>query len=133
MMMTRGSFRLSLVACAIAAVLGASSAGTAATPIGPKAVVKGNVGGPVTVTVRLLDSDALRVCFSGSGLVDSVARWENGDERGKNRRSVYAGEGCQRFEHDFAAGSHVRIRACFADPRTPKELHCGSWKSPTAE
>lgn len=132
-MFMKGSFRLSLVACALAAALGASSSVEAATPIGPKAVVKGTNGGSVSVTVRLLDTDALRVCFKGSGLADSVAKWENAGERGKNRRSVYAGEGCQRFKHDFAAGSTVRIRACFADPRRPNKLYCGSWKSATAE
>lgn len=132
-MFVKGSFRLSLVASVAAAVMGASSAGNAATPIGPRAMVEGDSGGPVTVTVRLLDTDALRVCFSGSGLVDSVARWENAGESGKNRRSVYAGEGCQRFKHDFAAGSTVRIRACFADPRQQNKLYCGGWKSATAE
>lgn len=132
-MFFKGSFRISLVACTLAAALGASSSVEAATPIGPKAVVKGTSGGPVAVTVRLLDNDGLRVCFQGSGLADSVARWENSGESGRNRRSVYAGEGCQRFEHDFASGSVVRIRACFADPRRPKKLYCGSWKSATAE
>ena len=132
-MFIKGSFRLSLVACALAAALGASSSVEAATPIGPAAVVKGTDGRSVTVTVRLLDDDGLRVCFQGSGLADSVARWENAGKSGKNRRSVYAGEGCQRFKHDYAAGSIVRIRACFADPRRPKKLYCGSWKSATAE
>ena len=74
-MFFKGSFRISLVACTLAAALGASSSVEAATPIGPKAVVKGTSGGPVAVTVRLLDNDGLRVCFQGSGLADSVARW----------------------------------------------------------
>jgi hypothetical protein len=62
-MFFKGSFRISLVACTLAAALGASSSVEAATPIGPKAVVKGTSGGPVAVTVRLLDNDGLRVCF----------------------------------------------------------------------
>ena len=132
-MFNKGSLRLSLAACTLAAALGASSSVEAATPVGPAAVVKGTNGGSVAVTVRLLDTDELRVCFEGSGLAESVAKWENAGESGRNRRSVYAGEGCQRFKHDFAAGSIVRIRACFADPRRPKKLYCGSWKSATAE
>ena len=48
-MFFKGSFRLSLVACAVVAVSGASSGGSAAAPIGPRAVVKGDSGGPVSV------------------------------------------------------------------------------------
>lgn len=131
--MFKGCFRLSFAACVIAALMGAPIGVEAATPVGPKAVVKGQNGGAVSVTVRLLDTDALRVCFKGSGLADGVAKWRALTDSGTDRRSVYAGEGCTRFKHNFEAGTAVRIRACFSDPRRPKELFCGRWRSAEAE
>ena len=117
-----------VVALALVAAALAPSSGAIAEPIGPKAVVEGRLGGPVKVTVRLLNSDAIRVCFKGSGVADSLATWASPGGSGKHRRSAYDGSGCTRFNHSFAPNTTVRYRACFADPREPQRLYCGSWR-----
>lgn len=124
-------FAVSLVAVLLTLPVAPASAATAA-PIGPKAVVEGRLAGPVKVTVRLLANDAIRLCVKKSGSADAVARWATVAESGKHRRSVYRGTGCSRFGHSFAAGTTVRFRACFADPRHPAKLYCGRWRHASA-
>lgn len=123
-----------LLALALGLALFPAPSASANAQVGKAAVVRGTFDGPLTVRTTLRSNDALRVCISGEGVLPiAVGQWRTADDRGSTRRNAqYVGEGCSRKKNTFAAGTVVRYRACFADPRTPRKLLCGKWRKAKA-